>query len=293
MKIPELKPSERFLGKYAVPCLAGQFKSSEMPGVATRYRTQFGEDPTCDVYLRTKAPEKTSPWMQAKLEQLFERDGLTAAVAEGLKELDGFNHLDEQIRHDIKSHGYHPYVFLREVILDEIKQVVLILIDDVGMDIVHEHGGTIYQRGERWYLESIDHYFRYASKFEKYPVKPDRTKWDAMFPPPPRGTRAQKDCSFLYGRWESSNEETNVLRAQVGWEPIDRSDCYYSISETHIEGFRCPSGGPVVSVKRRDSWITVQFMVRTYRATRQFWCDGSRLIEDDGTVYRKRHRNGS
>src|SRR5581483_8166280 len=151
-----------------------------------------GKDPGFTVYLRGKDSEKLSPWTQTRLKQLFEEDGLTAAVVEGIKQMPegSFDFMDEDRRRDIKANGFHPYVYLTDVVIDEVRRKVLILIDDTFL--FSEHGGVIYLKAGRWHLGDSEDYLTYTAAFDKHWIKEEidssieqlEQEWDALFPPP-------------------------------------------------------------------------------------------------------------
>ena len=297
--MPQFNPSNRFLGEYEVPCLVAEMKNSDVPEVATKYVTDPGDELAFKVHLRVKQTEALSPWMQLKLEELFARDGLTTAITEGLKKLDadGYDFLLEDEREDVKAHGYHPYVYIQEIVLDEVKEKVLILLGDNS--VLNEHGMTIHSKAGRWRFDDADPFIRYVSGFEKYlpKPKPDLQKWDEMFPKITKG-RFENDCSMIFGRWVCDQLETDKLRKELGWEQIEVTRWLATISETQIEGlFRFPL--EVKGMKRRGNWITVDSAfwvpggerIPNYKGSRNkmlLWCDGRRLL-DGGKSYRPPH----
>jgi hypothetical protein len=236
-----------------------------------------------------------SAWMKQKLEELFERDGLSRAIVEGLKELDadGYDFLLEHERDFVKTHGYHPYVYIKEIVLDEIKEKVLISLGDDS--VLNEHGITIHLKADRWRFADGDPYSRYRSGFEKYLPKPDLQRWNEMFPKV-KGGRFEKDCSMIFGRWVCDQRETDQLRKELGWDAIEiNPERELVISETQIEGWRFPL--EVTSFKRRGNWITFDTAfwlpggekIPNYNGSRGkmlFWCDGRRLM-DGGASYRR------
>ena len=295
MTTPTFTKSAKFLGEYELPCLVAEMKNSDVPEVAKKYVAGSSDDSVFEVYLRVKKPEAMSPWMQQKLEELFERDGLTKAIAEGLKELDadGYDFLLEHERDFVKTHGYHPYVYIKEIVLDEIKEKVLISLGDDS--VLNEHGITIHLKAGRWRFADGDLFGRYQSAFEKYlpkagleEWKKEWEKWHELFPEIIRG-RFEKDCSMIFGRWVLDQRETDQLCKELEWDAFEiNPDQELVISETEIWGL---DGLPsvVTSLKRRGNWITVGVEwwdalakknpnYKGFRCTFRFWCDGRRLM---------------
>jgi hypothetical protein len=172
MKIPEFKPSKRFLGDYAVPCLIAKVKNSALQGIATRYISQFKKDPTCTIYLRGADSKRVSAWQRETLEQLFEREGLAAAVTEGIKELETKNGTEcysdhtEEHRQSIKEHGHLSYLWVDLIVIDEVERRVMLRPNDVAGPL-HEHGATIFLSEGRWRYE--DNHFKRRKSAEILP----------------------------------------------------------------------------------------------------------------------------
>jgi hypothetical protein len=283
-----------FLGEYEIPCLVAEMKNSDVPEVATNYVADPGEDLAFTVYLRVKKTETMSPWMQQKLEELFERDGLTKAIAEGLKKLDadGYDFLLEQERDFVKTHGYHPYVYIKEIVLDEIKEKVLISLGDDS--VLNEHGITIHLKAGRWRFADDDPFSRYLSGFEKYLFKPDIQKWNEMFPME-AGDDFDKDCSIIFGRWVCDQFETDQLREELGWPKTKiNPKREYVINEAQVAVVWDSIDFKVTSFKRNGKWITAEgaFWLPGYKfppSEMNFWCDGRRLMDEkaNGEAYIK------
>lgn len=290
MKIPEFKPSKKFLGEYDLPCLVAEIKNSDVPGLATQHIAQFKENPKMEIHLRAKEAGKISAWMQKLLDVLFAKDGLTAAVVEGIKELpsDNFDHFDGEEGRFIKKHGYAPYVFVKQVVIDEVARKVFMTIGDGdGMDVFAEHGGVILMQGVRWHFEDGDYYSDYTGSLEKHRIDPElakrtqqKIKLDALFPPPAIDEPVEKDCSRIYGRWEVDLGETNKLLESLGAPPDPAPSLlrgyFYIFSETFMES---SSGNKTISLERRGNWITIK------NSKEQLWCDGQRLITSSLPAY--------
>jgi hypothetical protein len=86
MKIPEFKPKRVFLEDIDVPCLFAKITNSESPKVATRHIAKYKEDPVCEIWVRSSNPKELTGWPKVILEQLLEKEGLTTALEEGMRD---------------------------------------------------------------------------------------------------------------------------------------------------------------------------------------------------------------
>jgi hypothetical protein len=172
MEIPPFMPSQEFLGEITLPCLRAEIKNSQVPGIASRHIEQYKEDPICRIYLRAKNPLEKSPWQQKMLQQLFEQEGLAAAVAEGMKEYeagcigDPYDDFDEDEREQIAEQGFAPFLFVEYIVIDDEEQKVLIGADNPASTL-HEHGITIYLSDGHWHFADADHSIRYQNALKK------------------------------------------------------------------------------------------------------------------------------
>lgn len=301
MKIPEFKPSRNFLGEYDLPCLVAEIKNSEV-GLALECVAKYQTDPPLKIYLRGRDQESISPWQRQKLELLFEKDGLTAALAEGLKGSGYGEDVSEEDRPFFEAHGYSPYFHVLELVIDDIKQKVLFLVDD-EFHVLHEHLGTIYLKRGRWHFEEYDYYLRYANAFEKQRINnkaieiAEREKlWDTMFPPPEANTPVEKDCSFIYGRWEVDKNETSKLSEQFKWDVTVLEDDTYAITAgtlKHTSALGRPPSAPIIGLERQGNWVTVTVNTSAPKAVKvepktfRFWWTGNNLVGEWGMVFRK------
>jgi hypothetical protein len=303
LKVPLFKSSRCFLDNYDIPCLVAELKNSDVPGLARTYIKTTGKDPVFDVYLRVKESKKRSTWMQTKLNQLFKQDGLTAAVAEGIKELpdNSFDFMGED-RRDIRAHGFYSYVYIQYVVIDEIRRKVLIGINDTFLFI--EHGGLIYLKAGRWHLGDADDYITYAAAFDNHWITKEidsssdqqfEREWDALFPPPAKKIPVESDATILCGVWEINEGETlklvKRLKCQSGeitaqemmiahkiglWfstEAMEELSAGYTVSKSTI-----------ISCERRGNWFALQVRTKGEETISEpiYWCDGKRLIEKRG-----------
>jgi hypothetical protein len=292
------KPSTCFLGDYNVPCLVAELKNSDVLGLAKTYIKKTGKDPVFAVYLRVKDSKKPSTWMQKKLNQLFEQDGLTAAVVEGFKELpeDSFDYMDEDKQRDIKAHGYQSYVYVELVVIDEVSRKVLIEISDTFHFI--EHGCCIYHKAGRWHLGDSAEYIAYASAFDKQRIGKEidsssqhefEQKWDSRFPPPKKST-IEADASVIFGVWQLDKAATLKLHQEFNASPeeidavmVQKVGLYFSPDswENLSSAGYSTDIWPIVSYERRESWVMVTMRMGTDDSTQtsSYWCDGKQLVK--------------
>jgi ribosomal protein S18 acetylase RimI-like enzyme len=157
VKIPEFN-RQYFPGEVPQPCLAAAVKNSQLSGLATQHIAAYQDDPTCEIYLLGNEPEQICAWQRAMLEQLFERDGLASAVAEGMKEYEfecmgtPYVDFDEEERQQIKVQGIASFLIVERVVIDAIEQEVLIGIGMVG-NVFHQHL-IIFLRDGHWHFDS-------------------------------------------------------------------------------------------------------------------------------------------
>jgi hypothetical protein len=302
MKIPEFKPSRRFLGEYDIPCLVAEIKNSDVPGVATADTASTHKDRTFPVYIRVKEADRTSPWTKEKLEELLERDGLATAVAEGLKNLpsDIFDYKPEQQRLEIEANGYSPFVWIQSVVIDEVRKMVMIELDDIS--VLSEHGIFIYLKSGKWHFAQGEYFVAYTTAFEIYQIPEDTSaadearrqfeeKWDALFPPVTDDAPFESDAPALYGVWNANKQATAeflkklgeidnlgvVMSGKTSWwispVAIEELALGYTVSSLFVSG-----------CQRRGNWISLQVANQAGEKpwAQNYWCDGAQLVEHRG-----------
>jgi hypothetical protein len=169
MKIPEFKPSKRFLGDIKLPCLVAKVKNSEL-GVASECLRAYAHNPECHIFLRGNDPFMISPWQRKILDSLFDKEGLRAAIDEGMKEYEasgGYVGLDKKELRKVKNQGFSPFLTIATIGIDEIAQEAVIYCKpdfDIHLD---EHGLTIFLKEGRWHSEDGDYYARYYASVDE------------------------------------------------------------------------------------------------------------------------------
>ncbi len=304
MKIPEFKPSKRFVSGANIPCLTAQVKNSDLPGIATEYIAQTKKDTSCKIYLRGKDPKNISDWQQKMLEQLFTKNGLTAAVTEGMKEFEKtggervYDEFDDDECKRVKKLGFVPYLRIDCVVIDEIENVVLILADsEVGL--LHEHGVTIHLSKSRWCFDDGERFDRYVGKFVEDREEKQRSnwlaRWKAAFPLPADAEPFDKDISPLCGVWRYDAEETAKILKQCGAPKREIDEAlsptnngpslgwYYS--RTNLEqlknGYTFINWG-IAKCERKGMLYTVQQTDEDGGDSHSLWCDGQRMMSIGG-----------
>lgn len=324
MKIPEFKPSQRFLDTYDIPCLVADVKNSELSGLATWHISECEEDPMCLIYLRGKESAHISAWQREILEQLFEKEGLAAAVTEGMHEYEtsskwgGMDYagLAEGDRQRIKLCGIAPHVTASTIVIDEIKRKVIVRADTVIDGNLDEHGISIFLSKGRWRFETADYFNRYQSSPDlEYGLHPRRQmelrmeRWQKLFPPTDEATVTLHGFGNMVGTWALDEQETKKVMRQMLIQPleVDHLICnfrYYglSISETMIRSFDLTPPHTergvmrLVECERRGNRVFAHlsglrsaesgYVESGYTETNNYWCDGQRLVRDMGLVYR-------
>jgi hypothetical protein len=299
MKIPEFKPSTRFVDGIKLPCLVAQIKNSELPGIATEYRAQTRSNPYCDIYLRGKDPTKISAWQRQALEQLFKKNGLTAAVIEGMRQFEKiggesvYAEFDEAQRERVKKLGFAPYLRIDDVVIDEIKQVVFISADS-EVNLLHEHGITIHWRKGRWRFDDGEPFDDYTGTFEEPEEKKQQTKWqarwEAVFPLPKKNAPFETDISDLFGTWRYDADETARVRKELGaskneikealspWEGVRTQGWYYSPTTYKLlQNGKTARQWEVTKYERKGNRYEIR--TKTDNALNNIlWCDGKRVM---------------
>jgi hypothetical protein len=308
MKIPEFKPSKRFVDGIKLPCLVAQIKNSELPGIATEYRAQTRSNPYCDIYLRGKDPNKISAWQEQMLEQLFKQNGLTAAVIEGMKEFTKtggervYDEFDDDERKRVKKLGLAPYLRIDCVVIDEVEKEVLISADsEVGL--LHEHGVTIHLSEGRWRYDDGERFDRYSGKFVERKEEKERSKWlanwKATFPLPVEDAFVETDMSPLYGVWRFDADETAKVLKQCGAPKREIDAALAPTNNALALGWYYSAGSyewlkngytfikwDVAKYERKGMLYTVHNTLDDGGDHSEIWCDGKRLMTIGGkSVY--------
>lgn len=307
MNIPDFKPCENFLGETGLPCLLAKVKNSEFPGIGARYISRWKDDPVCKIYLRSKTPDKITPWQQEMLEKLFTQDGIRDAVTEAMKECE--QKLGEQLQFAVakeeqsrvKKTGLLPHVVLHCILLDESRKRVLMQAD-APMGILNEHGITIYLKDGRWRYEDGGCFEYYEEKYRAAADDATRKKtmarWESMFPLPPEDAPLESDLTPILGEWSYNLAETVKVLKQYGATQREinevRSPKYFANKYRHM--FTCSN----YKLEREMSIALDREIVRFERKgmfyqlwrndrpdwPESFWCDGYRLSQlHDISVY--------
>lgn len=313
MKIPEFNRTDDFLGYVDIPCLLAKVKNSELSGVAFRYIAECEEDPDCKIYLRGRKPEKISPWQQEILDQLFEQEGLAAAVAEGMKEYassskwggKNYAELAEEDRQKIKEHGIAPHITISTIVIDEVKHQVILRADTIIDGNLDEHGISIYLNKDRWRFDTAEYFDHHAATLMGTEAQQIKRAWkllDTMYPVS-AGMSLETDLGPIIGDWIVDVPESLKLRRKL-WTPQKARDSIPHDSETlsvtsetirtvvvtptykvdrTVEVVRCERwGGKVVAYVE---WHT-NFGPQGFESG--YWCTGGTLVTSVGKIYRRR-----
>ncbi len=299
MKIPEFKPSKRFVRGIKLPCLVGKVKNSEFSGIATRYIATTRRDPVCKIFLRVENLQKHSDWLQQTLKYLFKKNGLTDGVTKVLKgymktdaEADVewvYEDFEEDERERVRDLGLAPYFRVSVIVVDEVERKVFV-VGDTETEVFHEDdAGICFSKG-RW---RFDDWGRYAAKFSQQEEDEAREKlrrtWETIFPPPPKNTQVEDDGYLLFGVWRYNPKETAEARKQCGM-PQDKIDSafskgtglltqafYYAPTKYELlfSGYTAKKW-IVERYERKGNWYEIQTESEG-PWNRILWCDGDRL----------------
>lgn len=299
MKIPEFKPSKRYLRDINLSCLAATIKNSELPTIAARHISEFKSDPKCEIYLRGKEPKKISVWQQEMLELLFEKEGLAVAVVKGMKECNnastgGYDDLDEAELQQIKERGIEAFVMLSMIAIDEVTQEVLIKAYTIFDCVLDEHGMVFVLRDGRWCFEEGDYLIRVMGTFLEEQELKQRQKlekaWESVFPPGDPEAVGD-DGSALFGVWRYNPDETARVRKLLGASAREVKEAFTSglslgryFSPTTTESLSHGQNilsRDVVRYERRGNSHTINYAAHetpALAAPEKYWCDGKLLV---------------
>jgi hypothetical protein len=306
MTLPHFNPSKRFLADTDLPCLFAAVKNSQLRGFAIKHIEEFKKDPKCKIYLRGADSKKITAWQQEMLRQLFENDGLAAAVAEGMKEFEArgvdecYSDYDEVERQLIKENTFLPYLTIDCVVIDDIGQKVLISANAVG-SVLEEHGITIFLSEGRWRFEDADYLIRYRSEvtteLEAKKKAAFQQKWEQVLSPFPNDAQPTSDESVLYGVWRFDPLESEKLMKRYGTpqseiektivpSPLGISGKYFSSErfENLLDGYLDRNWDcDIEKIEHSGNWFTIRLLVyqgygEPCKGTAEYWCDGKLLV---------------
>ncbi len=298
MTLPEFKPASCFLHDVNFPCLVAKVKNSESPRVRTRHLGNTRKDPICRIFLRSEDPNQITLWQQETLNKLFQKEGLAAALIEGMKDyerssIETFDDLNEDERRQIKVHGFAPHLMISAIVIDDTTRQVLISAYTSFDCVLDEHGITIHLDKGRWFFEDGRMFDDYVGNIEEENAKKWKKQWATVFPLPKRGTPKDNDGSILYGVWRYNPTETANALKQLRASPREIKDARSTSGDFANEL------GMYFAPKRREMLskgsVTDDCRVGKYErcgklfkihdnldnpvfAPSEWWCDGERLI---------------
>ncbi|HEX7896050.1 MAG TPA: hypothetical protein VF447_17765, partial [Terriglobales bacterium] len=291
--------------------------------VAARHIAESEDNPTCKIYLRGKNPRKVSPWQRKILEQLFVKEELTAAIEEALKPYgkDPSAYISEDERSEIKQHGFAPFIWLSVIVIDEIKQEVILSGGSESSVHIPEHGLSVYLRKNRWHWDEADYFIRYESGFEKKSTPAEfekalkkemksmaaelqalvkgpeeqQKRWEQMFPA--TGPAVSTDASFLCGEWKFDVEKTFEVQKGLG-EKVSLAKCQrdwgenvYRITPEAVALWQAEDQLTEECTQecvRRGNRFTIRYLeAEIMEGTSEYWCDGRVLVDHTGLAYRR------
>jgi hypothetical protein len=160
------KRTPMFLEDTPEPCfLARGGKNSQLGHVASKHVEKF-EDKPFDIYLRCKGTTSISPWHNQWLDRLFQGRELTDGVSIAMNQYLGSGALERssevlpEDRERISLYGIVPYLYVVEIILDEVLDQVIISLSTVIELSLAEHGICVHHANGQWLFA----YGEYKSK---------------------------------------------------------------------------------------------------------------------------------
>lgn len=315
MKLPSFQPSTSFLGNYELPCMVARVKNSAFSGLAFEHIAECGDDPECEIFLRGPKENFISPWQQKFLGQLIEQEGLAAAVAEGMKEYaasskwGGKNYakLAAEDRRKIKEHGIAPHITISTIVIDEVKDQVMLRADTIIDGNLDEHGISIYLKRGRWRFDTAEYFDHYATTLfgsEVQRIEYAKKLLDKTYPVG-TGIPLETDLGPIIGDWIVDVPESTKLLKRL-WTPQEARDLIPHDSEallisaetirkvileptykeiSNVEVMRCQRRGGKVVVY--VEWPT-QFGPRGFES--EYWWTGEILVTSVGKIYRRREK---
>jgi hypothetical protein len=313
MKLPTFQPSTSFLQDYEMPCMVTRVRNSAFPGLAFEHIAECEEDPECEIFLRGPVKNSISPWQQKFLDQLFEQEGLAAAVAEGMKEYassskwggKNYAELAEEDRKKINEHGIAPHITISTIVIDEVKRQVILRADTIIDGNLDEHGISIYLKKDRWRFDTAEYFDRYAATLlgtEAERIEFAKKLLDKKYPVS-TGMPLETDLGPIIGDWIVDVPESTKLLKQL-WTPQEARDLIPREAEALLitaETIRTVILKPkfeelriadVVRCERRGGKVIASVQWRTKAGPVSFessyWTTGEILVSSVGKFYRRK-----
>lgn len=223
MKIPKFKKSVTFMDDISAPCLKATLFNSCVPNLAAREIKKRLEDPEFDIFLRAKNPSQISQWQNEILEQLLNKGGLAEAIEQGMMHYksehgneDHYVDYEKRNWEDAELNGVLPHMILSTVVIDDIRQEIVLQLSTSLEGHLEEHGAAIYRKGGKWHSD-FDYPYDYISEVEEEESQretPDDFEEDEEESTPQK-PETNTAPSFLYGTWVFDAEaEKAYLRSQ-------------------------------------------------------------------------------
>jgi hypothetical protein len=302
MKIPEFKPKRVFLEDIDLPCFFAKVKNSELPKVAARHIAKYKKDPSCEIWVRSSNHKELTGWPKEMLEQLLEKEGLPAALEEGMRDYEtnkawpGYFKEDEDNYNAIKEHGIVPLMTVDQIIVDEIRRTIILGCHtewDIHLD---EHGIALFWKDGVWRFELGDYLSDYAEEVDD---EGRESRWEAVRPPCETTPDTVTDTSFIIGTWVLDADESLAFlkRMKASARTIKETleNCagrrYEFAPPTFIQrgGNGQRSESVCIGFERRGERITMKYkrpsMERNWQKE-MYYCNGL-LMELDGLAFRK------
>jgi hypothetical protein len=145
------------------------------------------------------------------LEQLLEKEGLPAALEEGMRDYEtnkawpGYFKDDEDNYNAIKEHGIVPLMTVDQIIVDGVRRTIILGCHtewDIHLD---EHGIALFWKDGVWRFELGDYLSDYAEEVDD---EGRENRWEAVRPPCEITPDTVTDTSFIFGTWVLDADES-------------------------------------------------------------------------------------
>jgi hypothetical protein len=223
MTIPEFKPKRVYLEDIDVPCLLAKVKNSELPGVAKGHLAKYKKDPICEIWVRSTKPKELTEWPKQILGNLLEKEGLPAALEEGMREYEtnqeawpGYDEDDEENYGQIKQHGIVPLLTVNTIVVDEIRRIIILGCHTEWDIHLAEHGIAMFFKDGKWHFQLGDYLSEYMGDVEE---EGNEIRWELARPLGAVSDDSMTDTSFIEGSWAFDAEEALALLKRIKASP--------------------------------------------------------------------------
>lgn len=153
MEIPTFKRAKSFDDRnFEVNCMVARLKNSNIPNIGKRHLAETKQDPTLEVVLLDEKAPTLSPWHSKMLMKLFEEDELSKGIEAGLKDMvaSGEMEFEPDALVKIGDGSFADWVYVKTVIIDGVKELICIFLDNEIDSNLQEHGLILFFKNDKW-----------------------------------------------------------------------------------------------------------------------------------------------